>query len=35
LILFYAMGAVRKLVGILGAISSDLRLSDQAARSIG
>ena len=28
-------GAVRKVVGIGGAISSTLRLSDQAARSIG
>src|SRR6516162_10110843 len=28
-------GAVRKVVGIRGAISSSLRLSDQAARSIG
>ena len=28
-------GAVRKVVGIRGAISSNLRLSDQAARSIG
>jgi len=29
------VGAVRKVVGIRGAISSNLRLSDQAARSIG
>jgi hypothetical protein len=34
-ILVRELGAVRKVVGIRGAISSNLRLSDQAARSIG
>jgi hypothetical protein len=31
----FKLGAVRKVVGIRGATSSNLKLSDQAARSIG
>jgi hypothetical protein len=31
----WGVGAVRNVVGVCGALSSDVKLSDQAARSIG